>query len=207
MSAETLTAHECHIKFRSESCVGPAPWQKGGVKVSLQLALALILAAAGWSGCTTERPGLVLAPVGPAVVPASTSKADGQLLVFSAHDPEPHFNSLPYEVFYTDYVLVAPDSKPRTIHNNPNPSVPGPTPVPLPAGAYRVIARANGYGTVTVPVVIAPHQTTTVRLDSEGTWQPALAGTNVVRLPDGEIVGCSAVPIRENGRPEVSVHQ
>jgi hypothetical protein len=41
----------------------------------------------------------------------------------------------------------------------------GPAEVQLPPGKYRVVARANGYGTVTVPVTVAAKQTTTVHLE------------------------------------------
>jgi len=64
----------------------------------------------------------------------------------------------------------------------------------LPAGTYRVVARANGYGIVTVPVVIEKNQVTTVHLEGGGSWENEVARSqsDAVRLPDGRIVGWRA---------------
>jgi len=59
------------------------------------------------------------------------------------------------------------------------------------ARTYRIVAAANGYGMVTVPVTIAAGQTTILHLQGGSTWpnQAAFNQTNAVRLPDGGIVG------------------
>ena len=59
----------------------------------------------------------------------------------------------------------------------------------LPAGQYRITARANGYGYVTVPVVIAANRNTIVHLETDSPNSAAFNQTNAVRLPGGEIVG------------------
>ena len=158
---------------------------------------ALLLSAIPLAGCASDRHALVLDPVGPPASLPQTAGPKGWLVVFSAHDPHAHFNSLPYTVFYTDYKIFSSDGRLlQSVQNNPNPSVPGPTRVALPAGDYRVVARANGYGMVTVPVVIAAHQTTTVHLEGgdAGSRDATLAHADQVRLPDGEIVGWRAAP-------------
>ena len=66
-----------------------------------------------------------------------------------------------------------------------------PAPVELPAGKYRVVANANGYGQVTIPVIIEAQQTTVLHLEGGGSWlnEAEFNQTNAVRLPDGQIVG------------------
>jgi hypothetical protein len=156
---------------------------------------SLLSATALVAGCASQKPALVLDPVGPPAMSPTPGTARGWLVVFSALDPHAHFSSLPYDVFYTDYTILSQDGKLlQKVPNNPNSSLPGPTKVELAAGTYRVMARANGYGTVTVPVVVAAHQTTTLHLEGAGGWRnrAALAQTNPVRLPDGRIVGWRA---------------
>jgi hypothetical protein len=110
---------------------------------------------------------MVLAPVGPAAVQAASAGSQGSLVVYSACDPTAHFNSLPYARFYTDYRIFSQDGQLlQAVRNNPSPSVPGPSKVELPPGQYRVVARANGYGEVTVPVIIAAGRLTTVHLNT-----------------------------------------
>jgi hypothetical protein len=153
-----------------------------------------LLAVLPLAGCASNGPGLVLAPVGP---PSSHSAAGSAsaLVVFSAYDQGAHFNDLPSRRVHSDYRILATDGKLlQTVHNDDGTAVGSPKEVFLPAGRYQVVARANGYGAVTVPVVIGTHQTTTVHLEGGNPWgskapsEPA----NTVRLPDGEIVGWRA---------------
>jgi hypothetical protein len=67
--------------------------------------------------------------------------------------------------------------------------------VHLPAGSYMIKAEWGIYGWVFVPVVIQCDQTTFVYLDGERHPIDSLASANnVVKLPDGEIVGWAANP-------------
>jgi len=116
-------------------------------------------------------------------------------MVFSAFDPAPDAYGDPYRHEYSDYRIYATDGRLlSTIHNDNGLLLERPKEVPLPAGAYRVVARANGYGTVTVPVVIRPDQRTVVHLEGSPAWadRPAMAQSDPVRLPDGEIAGWRA---------------
>jgi hypothetical protein len=82
----------------------------------------------------------------------------------------------------------------RTVHNDNGELVEGPAEVSLAGGRYRVVALANGYGLVIVPVVIVRSQVTTVHLEGSPSWpdKQALLHSNPVRLPDGEIAGWRA---------------
>ena len=116
------------------------------------------------------------------------SEEQGSLVVFSAwqktgtDDPE-HDHHSSYDVLKGNVVL-------RHVRNYFDPMLDEPVEVPLPAGNYKVRARAQGYGFVAVPVVIAPGRVTRVYLD--GSSQGELAEAPIseqVRLPDGRVVG------------------
>ena len=120
---------------------------------------------------------------------------NGSLVVFSAFDPTPHFSALPYRIYYTDYKLVSENGTLlQSVHNDNGTALEGPKTVSLPPGKYRVLARANGYGRVTVPVVIEARRTTTVHLESgmAGKIGPSAGPQGLVRFPDGRIVGLDA---------------
>jgi len=70
-----------------------------------------------------------------------------------------------------------------------------PTRVHLPAGPYTIKAEGGIYGWILVPVVVKSGQTTPVYLDGERHSIDSLAGpNNLVRLPDGQVVGWAANP-------------
>jgi len=151
------------------------------------------------AGCVSKPQGLVLDPIGPPGAPLAGTGSHGTLLVFSAFDTHADFNDLPYVRHYTDYKLISADGTvQRTIHNTNGQSLGGPKRMDLPIGTYRIVAHANGYGLVTVPVVIRADQTTTVHLEGSLSWSnnAALLNSNPVRLPDGEIAGWRASPDR-----------
>jgi len=156
-------------------------------------ALALVI-----TGCISGRDPLVLDPVGP--VHASTSKKSdaGFLTVYSAYDANAHFYSRKYDGReFSDYSIFDANGRfLRKIHNSTDSIIEAPATVSLPPGQYKVIARANGYGDVTVPVIIERDQQTVLHLEG-GETAPELAGadsSNKVRLPDGSIVGFRSNP-------------
>ena len=158
--------------------------------VSMVPALGLLL-----PGCATNRSGLVLDSVGPSPEYSSAAGSGGSLVVFSAFDTSLRFSDDPYRKRCTDYKLFSDDGKLlRMVHNDSDTLLEGPVSVALPAGRYRVSARANGYGSVTVPVVILAQRTTTVHLEGGASWpdRTTLASSNPVRLPDGQIIGWRA---------------
>jgi hypothetical protein len=141
-----------------------------------------------------EKPGVT--PMFATMTPNSNRVAgpNGALMVYSAFDPHAHFNGSPYRRYHSDYTIFSEDGKlVQKIHNDVGGVTEDPKPVELPSGKYRVVARANGYGWATVPVLIVAHRVTTVRLEggSSALKDKALA-SNSVRLPDGEIAGWRA---------------
>jgi hypothetical protein len=158
---------------------------------------SLIIAGALLSGCATGGK-LALDPVGPAPSPVTvnSSATDGTLVVYSAFrrgtDVNEHEH---YRPEYSDYkILTAEGEWLRRVHNNSGSPLQDALTVELPAGKYQVVARANGYGFVTVPVVIAAQQSTILHLEGGDPWPDASVfnQTNAVHLPDGNIIGWKA---------------
>jgi hypothetical protein len=147
-------------------------------------------------GCAWNRSKLVLDSVGPSPGITPVAGSQGDLLVFSAFETSLRLSDVdPYRKRCTDYKIFSDDGNlVRTVHNDSETMIEGPVLVELPAGSYRVIARANGYGSVTVPVVIVTNRTTTVHLEGGASWpdQNAITHSNPVRLPDGQIIGWRA---------------
>jgi hypothetical protein len=163
--------------------------------MKLLLAMSLVAGAVFWSGCASPAPCLVLDPVGPPPSAVAIAGSNGTLMVYSAYEQGAEFNSPCYRREFSDYKILSADGKLlQAVHNDTGTLREAPKPVQLPVGTYRVIARANGYGEVTVPVVIRAQQITTVHLEGSPAWpsQSDLAKSNPVRLPDGEIAGWRA---------------
>ena len=157
----------------------------------------LLLAGALLPGCATGKDGVVLDTVGPPLSPpASLSSTDGTLAVYSAYEVNADFNARdPYRPEYSDYEILTTDGKLlRKVHNNSGTIFQDAVPVELPPGKYNVIARANGYGYLTIPVIIADRETTVLHLEGGGSWpdESVFNQTNAVRLPDGQIIGWRA---------------
>jgi len=163
--------------------------------MKLLIAASFLVAAALAPGCVSQHHGLVLDPIGPPDSQSAGAGSNGTLVVFSAFDPHAHFNDLPYLRHYTDYKITCEDGRfVQTVLNANATSLEGPKQVQLPVGAYCVVARANGYGVVTVPVVIRAKQVTMVHLEGSPSWHhlSQLSQSNPVRLPDGTIAGWRA---------------
>ena len=155
---------------------------------------ALLLGTLSY-GCTTHQPRLVLGTVGPAPAAFTASASTGTLAVYSAFDPTPDFNGVPYRRRHSDYQILSPQGQLlQGVQNDNATSWEGPKRITLPAGNYRVVAHANGYGLVTVPVLIEPGRVTTVHLEGSASWPDIaeLRRSDPVRLPDGEIAGWRA---------------
>ncbi len=164
------------------------------MKTSLPITILVVVVLV--AGCANRRP-VVVDEVGPAPVPWAPAGTNGTLVVYSAFDPNAHFNDLPYTQRYTNYKILSARGKLLQMVDNNEGGLPvTPQEIVLPAGEYRVIAEANAYSMVTVPVLIRPNQLTAVHLESCASWpnKAILVGSNAVYLPDGEIVGWRARP-------------
>lgn len=156
----------------------------------------LLVALIALAGCASPKGPLVLDPIGPEPHSDSSTGTQGSLVVFSAFDPAADANRSPYRRRYTDYKILSADGEQvlQVVHNNRETLLNTPPAVELAAGSYRVIARANGYGTITAPVMIKAGHVTTVHLEGSVWWPRSspIFASNPVRLPKGEIAGWRA---------------
>ncbi|MGO8765001.1 MAG: hypothetical protein ACLQSR_07690 [Limisphaerales bacterium] len=159
------------------------------------MTMLLVAAGALLSGCASSNHGLALDTVGPAPSPiVNANSATGSLVVYSAYEVNADFNSRdPDRPQYSDYRIYSADGKLlRKVHNDSGTIFQDPLRVTLPVGSYRVFARANGFGFVTIPVTVEAKQMTIVRLTGNWSGSYQFNQTNAVRLPDGQIVGYRA---------------
>ncbi len=147
-------------------------------------------------GCAAGNSEIVLDPVGPPTTPAALVPVrTGTLTVYSAFKVNADFNSRdPDRQEYSDYRIYSPDGKLlQRVHNDTGSNFGSPAAVTLAPGKYRVVAHANGYGTVTVPVVIDANRVTAVHLEGGSSDETADNQNGTVRLPDGNVVGWRTV--------------
>jgi hypothetical protein len=144
------------------------------------------------TACATCPP---LPPVGPApAASASGAPGRGTLVVYSAWSCFDNYTTSDH----SGYTIYSGDG--HRIRWVPNGiegdwTVEPPTRVSLPAGSYTIKAEGGIYGWILVPVVVKSGQTTPVYLDGERHSIDSLAGpNNLVRLPDGQVVGWAANP-------------
>jgi hypothetical protein len=159
------------------------------------LMICAVAASIVLCGCAANnKAGFAIATVGPAPMESPvTGSGDGTLMVYSAFRRNADFNtSDPNRPEHSDCkILNADGSVLRRVHNIGKTVFEGAVPVSLPPGKYEVVARANEYGYLTIPVRIEPQQTTSIHLEGGGFWsdESQFNDANSVRLPNGEIIG------------------
>lgn len=154
----------------------------------------LILGAAIISmltGCSSTP--VVLDPVGPPPPGAVAPLREGYLKVYTATETHPDGDNT-YYYPHTSYHVFTPDGKQfKWVQNHIGTMDESPTVVKLPAGNYKVLAEADGFGRVTVPVVIKWGKLTEVNLETWGRKKtPVTNEAAVVQLPNGYVVGWRA---------------
>lgn len=154
-------------------------------KMSVFFGLAILSLAL--TACTAHQHA-TLPPVGPA--PAFARAPQGWLVVYSPVEPQPLTGDdevIPRHAGYQIYSYNGEHLKYVNYYSF------DPDKVSLPPGKYIVIASAPGYSRVTTPVVIEDGKITDIHLDgSAPSIKPGAPVTDVVRLPDGAIVGWRA---------------
>ncbi|MGD1019042.1 MAG: hypothetical protein ABSA12_06955 [Verrucomicrobiia bacterium] len=142
--------------------------------------------------CALTTKPVMLGTVGPDPSAQAASSTTGFLKVYSAVKCYPYDRQYYFE--HTDYgVYDAAGKRVKSVRNAAGFHDPTPALVTLPAGAYNVVAWADGYELVKVPVVIKAGQLTEVNLEANRKPSiPATAEADVVRMYDGRVVGWSA---------------
>lgn len=149
--------------------------------------LALICGLLLLNNCAT-RPPIVLEVVGPAS-PGRSGTGKGYLQVYSATDKvqDGKLDFYPH----TGYTVY--DATNKFVHYTPNRignTDPVPVTISLTAGTYKVVARAELYGRVTVPVKIDTGRLTVVYLERGGMPEKIRPkNREFVTLPNGDFVG------------------
>ncbi len=163
----------------------------------LCFACLLVLA----SGCASNPPIILDAAVGPARPIVQKSPPEGRLVVYSALDAVSVTggDDNPQQ-FHLDYKLLSFDGQLlKSVVNRESRISEAPATVSLPPGKYFVVARASSFSSVTVPVVIEVWKATIVHLDgsNQADWKQT-PNADVVKLPDGTIIGWRALDVAES---------
>jgi hypothetical protein len=154
-------------------------------------ALILFCTAVLVSGCATERPQLVLDPIGPISGGplAFLGLSKGFLQVFSATYPM-NSGGIVYQP-HTSYSVYSFEGKHLWgVVNHVGQDDNRPMMIEIPPGFYFVYAISDRFGQVKVPVFVVGNKTTMVYL--EGVGMPhaeSLPESELVRLPDGRVAG------------------
>lgn len=151
------------------------------------------------SGCVSNRPVVLDTAVGPARPIVQDSSPEGRLVVYSGLDAVSGSEDYPQQ-FHSDYKLLSHDGQLlKSVVNRESRISEAPATVRLPPGKYIVVARASSFSSVTVPVVIEEWKATIVHLDGsdQADWKQT-PPANVVKLPDGTIIGWRALDVAES---------
>jgi hypothetical protein len=168
----------------------------------------LTLALLGAAGCATPERVVQLQGVGPASTAIKPDESAGFLQVYTAREQVPaningeEFawnndygrNDFLFFDAHTGYSILGEDGRlVRHVRNSTGMNDPQPKLVSLSPGSYRIQADAVDYNdvssTVLVPVCVEAGLVTLVHLD--GNWNPSgiAKGADLVRLPNGDLVG------------------
>jgi len=153
------------------------------------------------ASCASSTVPLMLGPVGPETSTRIETAPTGYLKVYSATE-DYHNGSAEdldfREVHYyphTNYAVYSEDGKTvKKVRNAIGVHDEDPALVEMPAGTYTVLAESERYGMVKVKVVIKPGKLTAVNLEYNKPSQggPSKSNNDLVRLPNGSIVGWRA---------------
>lgn len=160
-------------------------------------------------GCVTPHHNLALEPVGPSPRNSTaTTSTNGMLEVYSAYEACPvydKYGDMQSDTIqkYSGYKIFSPNGKLlRVVQNDRGKVIPFPELVQLPPGTYRVVARAHGFGHVTVPTIIKSNEMTVIHLEGDDLWpnKSLFTKANAVYLSDGQVVGWKGAA---QGTPEM----
>lgn len=167
------------------------------MKCLLRIWPASLVAVALLSGCLSAPVSRVATePVGPigGANRMNLSTGPGELIVFTQTE-DINDGGISY-TRHTAYSIENQEGNTvRQVVNRAGNTDQSPTTVSISAGSYVVRARADGFGLVAVPILIAPNQLTAVYLSREPRPKGlAIPPGQEVTLPDGRLVGRKTVP-------------
>ncbi len=129
------------------------------------------------------------APVGPPPSSTPIVAPSGQLQVYSALTGRREGDNPTWKQHTDYYVYNGRGRRLERVRNTVGNYAQRPRVITLPAGSYVVKARARNYSWVNVPVVVRDGLTTRVYLDDS--WRPPTyaRNTQIIRAPDGQLIG------------------
>jgi hypothetical protein len=137
-------------------------------------------------GCASPRALTLAQPVGPG---NSGTGRMGALQVFTATETHLDGDNTYYYPHSSYLVYNRQGQKVKFVPNHVGTMDEESTVVLLPPGSYVVLADAEGYGRVRIPVVLKPNRTTVLHL--ERGWKPPANAkpSELARMPDGQAIG------------------
>jgi hypothetical protein len=149
----------------------------------------VLAAACATAGCASQRGLTVTGTVGPG---GRTGLRLGGLEVYTATERHRDGDNTYYYPHSAYVICDTHGVRVKSVVNHIGVMDETPTFVSLPQGHYIVVAQADRYGQVRIPVVVRPGGATVVHLDRG--WQPPpdAEATDIVRMPDGEPIGWSS---------------
>lgn len=146
-------------------------------------------------GCASPQTLTVNEPVGPGK--SETGKV-GALQVFTVTERHQDGDNTYYYPHTSYLVYNEQGKKVRFVPNHVGTMDEKPSLVLLPSGEYIVVAEAEGYGRVRIPVVVKPSRTTVLHLE-RGWEPPAYAkSSELARMPDGQAIGWRSAAAANN---------
>jgi hypothetical protein len=155
--------------------------------------LALLTGLIGLAvGCaSTGKSPVITEAVGPA--PNAFSRAfTSSIQVFSATEQFRSGSDIYYYPHTSYSIYDRAGKRVKSVPNRVGMTDQTPEVVRIPPGDYVVIALAEGFGRVRIPVVVKPGRLTEVRL--ERSWKPPMdtPASDLVTFPDGQPIGWKA---------------
>ncbi len=140
------------------------------------------------TGSALAQDTVVGTPVGPRTGTLAQTGM-GRLIVFT--NTEEHQRSEDLYIYpHTPYKIFRMDgTKLRTVDNGHCTWTEEPTMVRLPDGKYYIVAESELEGTVRVPITIVAGRLTEIHLERTRDWNPKVASSRLVRLPNGQPIG------------------
>jgi len=161
-------------------------WRNAVVGVTVMLAA---------TGCSTTHHLAVTQPVGPDKLKVART---GTLEVYTATEEYADGDNS-YSYPHTDYLVYnGRGQKVECVHNHLGIMDETPALTELPPGSYMVVAEAEGYGRVRVPVVIEPNRKTVVHLERGWKAPENTQASDLVHMLDGQAIGWRSETVNHN---------
>jgi hypothetical protein len=149
-------------------------------------AAIIVTAMLAEMGCSSTHNLAVTEPVGPGRSEAARS---GALQVYTATEEHADGDNTYYRPHKEYLVYTKKGQKVKFVLNHVGTMDETPSIVYLASGSYDVLAEAEGYGRVRIPVVIKANRTTVVHLERGWKAPENAQASDLVRMPDGQPIG------------------